>query len=106
MRQLSPQQVLELLQQDGQKPVLLDVREPFEVDVCVIEGSINIPLQQIPESLEELDPEQEYVLICHHGMRSHRAGMMMEAQGFDKLINLVGGIDAWACNVDSRMKRY
>jgi rhodanese-related sulfurtransferase len=106
MRQFSPQQVLELLQQDEQKPVLLDVREPFEVELCVIEGSINIPLKQIPESLEELDRKQEYVLICHHGMRSHRAGLIMAAQGFDKLINLVGGIDAWACNVDSRMKRY
>lgn len=106
MRQYSPQQVLELLQQDGPKPILLDVREPFEVEICAIEGSINIPLHQIPEAVAELDPEQEYVLICHHGMRSQRAGMIMAAQGFDKLINLVGGIDAWACNVDSGMKRY
>lgn len=106
MRQLSPQQVFELLQQDEPKPVLLDVREPFEVEICAIEGSINIPLQQIPEAVEALDPEREYVLICHHGMRSQRAGVIMAAQGFGKLINLVGGIDAWACNVDSRMRRY
>ncbi len=106
MRQLSPQQVFELLQQSESKPVLLDVREPFEVEICAIDGSINIPLHQIPTALEDLDPAQEYVLICHHGMRSQRAGVILAANGFDKLINLVGGIDAWACNVDSGMKRY
>lgn len=106
MRQLSPQQVLELLNKSEPKPVLLDVREPFEVDICAIDGSINIPLHQIPAAIEELDADQEYVLICHHGMRSQRAGMIMASQGFDKLINLVGGIDAWACNVDPGMNRY
>ncbi|ALP52190.1 hypothetical protein Tel_02965 [Candidatus Tenderia electrophaga] len=106
MRQLSPQQVLELLNQDEPKPVLLDVREPFEVEICAIQGSINIPLHQIPEAVDELDAEREYVLICHHGMRSQRAGVILAANGFEHLINLVGGIDAWACNVDSGMKRY
>ena len=106
MRQLSPQQVLEQIEQNYDKPVMLDVREPFEFEICAIEGSINIPLNQIPTAVEELDPEREYVLICHHGMRSQRAGMIMASKGFDKLINLVGGIDAWACNIDSRMKRY
>jgi rhodanese-related sulfurtransferase len=106
MRQLSPLQVQELMDQSETKPVLLDVREPFEVEICAIEGSVNIPLQQISHAAAELDPEQEYVLICHHGMRSQRAGMIMAAQGFDKLVNLVGGIDAWACNIDSGMNRY
>lgn len=106
MRQLSPNQVLELIEQPQTKPVLIDVREPFEFEICAIEGSRNIPLSQINTVAEELDPEQEYVLICHHGMRSQRAGMIMGAQGFEKLINLVGGIDAWACNIDSIMKRY
>ena len=106
MRQLSPQQVSELMHQANNKPVLLDVRETSEVKICAIENSINIPLQDIPHAIAELDPEQEYVLICHHGMRSQRAGMVMEAQGFDKLINLVGGIDAWACNLDPGMNRY
>ena len=106
MRQLSPQQIQELLKQNEGKPFLIDVREPFEVEICNIEDSINIPLQQIPEAIEGLDPDKEYVLICHHGMRSQRAGMIMAAQGFEKLINLVGGIDAWACNVDPQMQRY
>ena len=106
MRQLSPQQVFELIEQSETKPVLLDVREDFENEICAIDGSINIPLHKIPEAVEELDPEQEYVLICHHGMRSQRAGVIMSSQGFEKLINLVGGIDAWACNIAPEMNRY
>jgi len=106
MRQLSPQQVFELIEQSETKPVLIDVREDFENEICSIEGSIKIPLDTIPEALEELDPQQEYVLICHHGMRSQRAGMIMASHGFEKLINLVGGIDAWACNIAPEMKRY
>jgi len=106
LRQLSPQQVLELIKQEENKPVLLDVREDFENEICAIEGSINIPLRKIPEAAEELDPQQEYVLICHHGMRSQRAGVILSSQGFGKLINLVGGIDAWACNIAPEMKRY
>ena len=106
MRQLSPQQVLELIEKNEIKPVLLDVREDFENEICAIEGSINIPLHKIPEAVEELDPQQEYVLICHHGLRSQRAGVILSSQGFEKLINLVGGIDAWACNIAPEMKRY
>ena len=106
MRQLSPQQILELINQAENKPVLLDVREPFEVEICSIEGSVNIPLNQFPVAVEALDPEQEYVLICHRGLRSHRAGMIMASHGFGKLINLVGGIDAWACDIAPEMTRY
>jgi len=106
MRQLSPQQVLELIERSEDKPVLIDVREDFETEVCSINGAINIPLRKIPDAVEELDPQREYVLICHHGMRSQRAGIIMESHGFERLINLVGGIDAWACNIDPEMRRY
>ncbi len=106
MRQLSPQQVFELIEKNENKSILLDVREDFENEICAIEGSINIPLQKISEAAEELDPQQEYILICHHGVRSQRAGTIMASQGFNKLINLVGGIDAWACNIANEMKRY
>lgn len=106
MRQLSPQQVQELLEQSDDKPVLIDVREPFEIEICAIEGATNIPLSQFSETVDTLNPDKEYVLICHHGMRSQRAGMIMESLGFNKLVNLVGGIDAWACNVDPQMQRY
>lgn len=108
MRQFSPQELQSYLQQAEQKPCLLDVREPFEYEICAIKGSINIPLHRIPEALDELDPDQEYVLICHHGVRSQQAGTFMANSGFDdaKLINLVGGIDAWAIDIDVNMARY
>ncbi len=112
MRQLKPKEVQEYLAQAENNtqpmPVLLDVREPHEFEYCHIENSVNVPLGQIPAELQELDPEQEYVLICHHGVRSQRAGMFLAGNGFDadKLINLVGGIEAWACEVDPSMPRY
>ena len=106
MVHMTPSQLLGYLQRATTKPVLLDVREPAEIEICAIEGSINIPLARIPESLSKLDPEQEYVLICHHGMRSQRAGAYLEGQGFEKLINLTGGVEAWACDVAPEMSRY
>ena len=64
MRQLSPQQVFELIEQSETKPVLIDVREDFENEICTIEGSINIPLQNIAEATAELDPQQEYAITA------------------------------------------
>lgn len=106
MDQLTPTQLLHHLQTAAVKPVLLDVREPSEYEFCALEGSINIPLPRLPEAVSRLDPEQEYVLICHHGVRSQRAGAILAAQGFEKLINLVGGVEAWACDVAPEMPRY
>ena len=108
MRQLTPQQVEKYLQHARVKPVLLDVREPFEFEICQLEDSVNLPLGHIPSEFEKLDPELEYVLICHHGIRSQRAGVLLAGNGFDsdKLINLAGGIDAWACDVAPDMPRY
>jgi len=103
---LTPTQLLNHLQTAAVKPVLLDVREPAEFEFCALEGSINIPLTRIPEAVARLDPEQEYVLICHHGVRSQRAGAFLAAQGFEKLINLVGGVEAWACDLAPEMPRY
>lgn len=106
MVHLSPKQLQEHLQTAAVKPVLLDVREPSEFEFCAIEGAINIPLTQIPGALNRLDPAQEYVLICHHGMRSQRAGSFLGANGFRNLINLVGGVEAWSREIDPKMPRY
>lgn len=106
MIHLSPKQVQEHLQTATDKPVLLDVREPSEFEFCAIEGSLNIPLGQIAGALNRLDPAQEYVLICHHGIRSQRAGSFLAANGFHNLINLVGGVEAWSHEVDPGMPRY
>ncbi len=106
MQQLDAQQVHAYIQKAEPKPVLVDVREPNEVNICAIEGSINIPLSRFAEALNRLDPEQEIVLICHHGMRSMQAGMFLKGHGYHKLINMKGGIHGWACDVDPQMARY
>ena len=91
----------------GNGPVaLLDVREAWEFEVCRIEGSRLIPLSQLPARLGELDPDRPTVVICHHGVRSLRAAAYLEHCGFGDVVNLNGGIDAWARTVDQGMAVY
>jgi rhodanese-related sulfurtransferase len=91
----------------GPGPVtLLDVREPWEYERCKLEGSRLIPLSQLPARLGELDPGRTTVVICHHGVRSLRAASYLEHCGFGDVVNLSGGIDAWARTVDPAMAVY
>ena len=85
---------------------LLDVREPWEFEVCRMKGSRLIPLSQLPARLGELDPGRTTVVICHHGVRSLRAAAYLEHCGFADVVNLSGGIDAWARMVDPAMAVY
>jgi rhodanese-related sulfurtransferase len=87
-------------------PFLLDVREPNEFQYASIENSVLIPLNQIPQRLGELNPQQEIVVICHHGIRSRQACIYLVNSGFENVINLTGGIDAWSCDCDSSVPRY
>ncbi len=86
--------------------VLLDVREPFEYDICRIAGSQLIPLGQLPSRMSELDSADEIVLQCKGGTRSARALKLLQEAGFQKLWNLDGGIQAWAEQVDPSMPKY
>jgi len=92
--------------QNKEAPFLLDVREPNEFQYASIENSVLIPLNQIPQRLGELDPQQEIVVICHHGMRSQQAASYLVHSGFINIKNLTGGIDAWSCHCDSSVPRY
>ena len=85
---------------------LLDVREPHEFQFANIAGSVLIPLNQIPNRLGELEPQQEIVVICHHGMRSLQAANYLVQSGYKNIANLTGGIDAWSCNCDNSVRRY
>ena len=87
-------------------PLVLDVREPWEIATASIAGSVSIPMQQIPARSEEFDDEAEIVCVCHHGMRSAQVAMFLESRGFTKLYNLQGGIDAWSRDVDPAVPRY
>ena len=88
------------------QPVLLDVRENWEIATCQIAGSTLIPMNTIPARIEELDDDADIVCICHHGARSLSVAAFLERNGFGKTFNLTGGIHAWALQVDSAMPKY
>lgn len=108
MRNLAPREVAELLKRapDGDRPLLLDVREPWEHGICRIDGSHSLPMNQIPSSLDQLDQSREIVCICHHGIRSYQVARFLEHQGFGRVVNLQGGVAAWARDVDPSMATY
>ena len=107
MQQLRARQLADWLA-DSQRtaPLLLDVREEWEFELCHIAGAQLMPMQTIPGRLGELDPDGEIVVICHHGMRSMNVARFLEGQGFTAIHNLVGGVAAWAEEVDPAMRRY
>lgn len=106
MRHFTPRQLKEYLEQADSPPQLVDVRESWEYRTCSIMGSEHIPMSRIASSLDLLDPNREIVVICHHGIRSRQVGYYLESMGFDNLINLAGGINAWAREVDPDMPVY
>ena len=105
IEQLSAPELAERLKTEP-APVLVDVREPWEVQLAGFPGAISIPLGQLISQCDQLDPEAETVLICHHGYRSMQACMFLSNRGFEKLINLRGGIDAWSAQVDPAVPQY
>ena len=90
----------------GEQPLLLDVREPWKFQILRIAGSRLVPLREIWQQIGTLDPSQETVLICHHGIRCRQVGYFLENVGFTQLINLTGGVEAWAQEVDPNMLTY
>jgi len=105
--QLSVQQLNERLSQGGgPTPTIVDVREPWEVNVCALPGAKLIPMRQIPGRLDELPRDSELVIMCHHGVRSQHVAQFLDQQGFTKVFNLRGGIDAWAKEIDNKMAVY
>jgi rhodanese-related sulfurtransferase len=106
MRELTPFECKTYLEQSAEQPLLLDVREPWEHRIASLEGSTLIPMRDIPSAIEGLDPAQEIVVICHHGIRSRHVAHYLESRGFTRVINLRGGIDAWARELDSLLATY
>tara|TARA_R100001129_G_C5149090_1_gene198316 strand:+ start:54 stop:380 length:327 start_codon:yes stop_codon:yes gene_type:complete len=92
---------------DANAPIaLLDVREDWELEICAIDQALHIPLSQLSGRLDELAPDMPLAIICHHGVRSRHAGLLLEDHGFKELFNVRGGIDAWALEVERDMSRY
>lgn len=94
------------LRETNSEVIFLDVREPSELAICRIEGALHIPMAEIPERADSLPKEAPIVLLCHHGMRSAHVQQYLETKGYENLMNLRGGIHAWALEVDPKMPRY
>ena len=107
MRQLSATELAAwLADAQREKPLLLDVREPWEWQAARIEGSQHIPMRELPARVAEIERGREVVAICHHGGRSMQVAMFLERSGFSKVHNLQGGVDAWSRTVDPAVPTY
>jgi rhodanese-related sulfurtransferase len=107
MQQITPQALKAWLDDPARTPpVLLDVREPWEVETCALDGARHVPMNAIPARASELDAAVPTVVVCHHGGRSMQVAFFLERQGFAQVFNLAGGVDAWAKTVDPSMPQY
>ncbi|OGI52431.1 MAG: sulfurtransferase [Candidatus Muproteobacteria bacterium RIFCSPHIGHO2_02_FULL_60_13] len=106
MRQLSVRELKERLDKKSDKLVVLDVREPWERNICALPEAVTIPMREVPARAAELPKDANIVVVCHHGIRSQQVALYLERVGFDKLNNVVGGIDAWAREIDPKMQTY
>ena len=92
--------------QGDPKPFILDVRNPVEYEICKLPESVLIPLSQLPQRTGELDPDKEIIVHCKTGQRSAQAVEFLRQAGFQKVKNLLGGIEAWAEEIDADMPTY
>ena len=89
-----------------EKPLLLDVREPWDYRIVHLDDSVLIPMRQIPAAIDTLDRDRETIVICHHGVRSRQVALYLERLGFTNVVNLRGGMDAWAKQTDTTLPTY
>jgi rhodanese-related sulfurtransferase len=103
--EISPADAAALLKED--KARFIDVREPWEFATARIEGSIPMPMGDVPaRAHQELDPDERLVILCHHGIRSMNVAAWLRGQGFEQAQSLRGGISAWSAEVDPAVKQY
>jgi len=105
MDDITPQELKELLEKDL-PPRMIDVRQDWEHDKCHIEGSVLVPMDQIADNLDSFDSDEGLVIVCHHGMRSAQVAQFLISSGFTNIMNLAGGLDAWAKEIDPEMEQY
>ena len=103
--EIQPEEVMRL--RDAREQfVFLDCRELWEYQTVHIEGTQHIPMQDIPARIQELDPEDHIVVICHHGVRSMNVTAWLRQQGYEKSQSVAGGIDRWSRMIDPRVPIY
>ncbi len=87
--------------------LLLDVREPWEVQICALPNCLHIPMGELPDRLHQaVHPDQHIIVVCHHGVRSLHVTRWMREQGFARTQSLAGGVDAWAERIDPTLPVY
>lgn len=107
MRHINPQELQAWLADPSRSPpLLLDVRENWEYELCHIEGSRLLPMSALQARVQEVERDREVVVICHHGVRSYHVARYLEQLGYDQVINLTGGVDACAKEADRTMPTY
>jgi rhodanese-related sulfurtransferase len=105
IREIKPPELKRRLA-SGEKIRVLDVREPEEVAIAPFPGALHLAMAEVPSRLGELDADVEWVIVCHHGIRSAQVAMYLERMGFQRVANLIGGIDEWSLTVDESVPRY
>ena len=103
--EISPQELKQKLDEND-LVFLLDVREQSEFDIVHLEEAQLIPLNTLPHHIDSLPSDQEIVVYCHHGQRSLYATAYLHQNGFTEAKNLIGGIDQWAAEIDTTLRRY
>lgn len=103
--EITPAEMKERLNR-GENFLLVDVREPWEYELCRIDGAKLIPMGSIPANLQALDVDEAVVCYCHHGMRSMDVAVWLRGQGVQRAKSLAGGIERWSLEIDPRVPRY
>ena len=104
--ELSPTEFRGRWPQGSTDVVLLDVREHGELAIAAVAEAIHIPMNEVPARMAELDRDRPLVVMCHGGGRSRRVAEFLQANVFDKVFNLRGGIDSWSTELDASIPRY
>jgi rhodanese-related sulfurtransferase len=105
MSEISPQDLKARLDRN-EAPLLLDVRQDWETQLCRLPNAVHIPIEEIELRVEELSPQDSIVVYCHQGVRSAAVAEYLRSLGFRDVTNLAGGLDLWARTIDPAMRRY
>jgi rhodanese-related sulfurtransferase len=110
IHQLRPARLAEWIRQQDAPAVVLDVREPDELITASVRPDgfdlLTIPMNDVPARVGELDPAAPIAVLCHHGARSQRVAQFLESRGFERVVNIAGGIEAWTGELDPSVPRY
>jgi len=103
---ISPREAADLLAASPADAVLLDCRQPEELALAKVPGSLDIPMREIPDRAAEFDRARDILVLCHHGVRSTQVAIYLSRLGFPRVASVEGGIAAWSADVDPSIPTY